>query len=225
MDVRGAGAILGQPVTSTSEENLLRLRTDPFRKIHLAVHEVAHAVKNLGFSEEDKVNWLAIYQNARRNNIFRNTYLIKDADEYFAELSRFYFNVNKKVRGPEAIRKKDLDAFAFLQEVYGHRYRRLTPAEGRLRVKTPGQRRARSTSGVRAEAEAILMKADIRAPTSGAEGTAAVDRWRVVRGKIAISRLSSFGRTKRNLAHRGAGGGSRPPHQGRTWGGDSKREC
>ena len=69
MDVRGAGGILGQPVTSTSEENLLRLRTDPFRKIHLAVHEVAHAVKNLGFSEEDKVNWLAIYQNARRNKI------------------------------------------------------------------------------------------------------------------------------------------------------------
>ena len=44
-----------------------------------------------------------------------------------------------------------------------------------LRVKTPRQRRARSTSGIGSEAEAILMKADVRAPTSGAGGTAAVD--------------------------------------------------
>ncbi len=37
------------------------------------------------------------------------------------------------------------------------------------------QRRGPSTAGVRGEAEAILMKADIRARTSGAGGTAAVD--------------------------------------------------
>ncbi len=41
--------------------------------------------------------------------------------------------------------------------------------------KTPRQRRAPSTSGVRGEAEVALTRADVRALTSGAGGTAAVD--------------------------------------------------
>ena len=46
--------------------------------------------------------------------------------------------------------------------------------EGPLRVKTLRQRRARSTSGVRVEAEVALTRADDRALTSGAGGTSAV---------------------------------------------------
>ncbi len=43
-----------------------------------------------------------------------------------------------------------------------------------LWVKSEPQRRARSMSGVRGRAEEILMKADIRARTSGAGGRAVV---------------------------------------------------
>ncbi len=41
-------------------------------------------------------------------------------------------------------------------------------------VKTPPQCRARFTTGVRAEAEVVLTRADVRALTSGAGGTSAV---------------------------------------------------
>ena len=47
--------------------------------------------------------------------------------------------------------------------------------EGPQGVKSEPQRRAPSTSGARGRAEAILTKADVRALTSGAGGTAAVD--------------------------------------------------
>ena len=48
-------------------------------------------------------------------------------------------------------------------------------APWQLWVNSEPQHRVPSTSGIRGEAEAILKEADVRAPTSGAEGTAAVD--------------------------------------------------
>ncbi|MFQ5974021.1 MAG: hypothetical protein ACE5Q3_16975, partial [Alphaproteobacteria bacterium] len=45
-------------------------------------------------------------------------------NEYFAELSQSYFAVNSEIGGPEAIKGKDPDAFAFLEAVYSHGSRR-----------------------------------------------------------------------------------------------------
>jgi hypothetical protein len=50
--------------------------------------------------------------------------------------------------------------------------------------KVPRRSSRRSTSEIRGEAEAILMKIDIWAPTSGVEGSPAVAGWRAARGNL-----------------------------------------
>ena len=58
--IRGLGAVRGQPVSATSEENLLGLPGDPFWAESIAHHEFAHAVMNLGFTTDDLDRWTQI---------------------------------------------------------------------------------------------------------------------------------------------------------------------
>lgn len=74
------------------------------------------------------------------------------------------------------------------------------------------------TSVVWGEAEAILMRADIRARASGAAGISAVAGAGLEQPGIAISRLSALCKSCRILERCDAGGGSRPQHQERSFG-------
>lgn len=116
--IRGLGAVRGQPVTATSEENLLGLAGDPFRAESIAHHEFAHAVMNLGFTAADLGRWTQIYDAAVQNGTFPGTFAMVHQDEYFAELTQSYFSVNNEIGGPTAIQSADPDAFGFLEEVY-----------------------------------------------------------------------------------------------------------
>ena len=116
--VRGAGAIPVQPVTATSEENLLKLKDDRFSQESITHHEFAHAIMNLGFSDMERNRWHEIYQAAAKRNIFPGAFAMKNADEYWAELSQSYFSVNNEINGDERIRKEDRVAFEFLRSVY-----------------------------------------------------------------------------------------------------------
>ncbi|MEO2036323.1 MAG: hypothetical protein ABGZ35_29975 [Planctomycetaceae bacterium] len=118
-NVRGAGGIPAQPVTATSEENLLRLKGDPFAAENITCHEFAHAIMNLGFSVDEQRSWKAIYKAAKQNNLFPGAFAMTNADEYWAELSQSYFGVNNEINGPLAIRQHDSDAFRFLERIYG----------------------------------------------------------------------------------------------------------
>jgi alpha-glucosidase len=117
--VRGAGGVPGQPVTATSEENLLRLSGDPFAAEDITCHEFAHAVMNLGFTEEQRRKWKELYTRAKEKNLFTGTFAMTNADEYWAELSQSYFGVNNESNSPGTIRRADPDAFVFLESVYG----------------------------------------------------------------------------------------------------------
>jgi hypothetical protein len=117
--VRGAGAVIGQPVTATAEENLLKLPGDPFAAESVTHHEFAHAIMNLGFTEADHREWKAIYKAAADNKLFPGAFAMTNPDEYWAELSQSYFSVNNEINGPELIREKDPAATAFLVKVYG----------------------------------------------------------------------------------------------------------
>ena len=117
--IRGAGAVPGQPVTATSEENLLRLKGDPFAAESVTCHEFAHAIMNLGFTAKDKQRWTVIYSNAKQRNLFPGTFAMTNADEYWAELSQSYFGVNNEINSPVLISHQDPDAFHFLESVYG----------------------------------------------------------------------------------------------------------
>jgi hypothetical protein len=117
--VRGAGGVRSQPVTATSEENLLRLDGDAFAAESVTCHEFAHAIMNLGFSDEEHRRWKAIYEAAKQQDLFPGAFAMTSADEYWAELSQSYFGVNNEINGLLAIQRSDPDAFRFLEEIYG----------------------------------------------------------------------------------------------------------
>lgn len=119
-NIRGAGGIPRQPVTATSEENLLRAKGDRFGGESVICHEFAHAIMNLGFTGDEKHRWMAIYSNAKRRNLFPKAFAMTHPDEYWAELSQSYFNVNNEINNIAYIKQQDPDAFAFLQSIYGN---------------------------------------------------------------------------------------------------------
>ena len=119
--MRGAGGIPSQPVTATSEENLLELKGDPFWQECITRHEFAHAIMNLGFSEAEKKEWAAIYAEAAKKETFPGSFAMKNADEYWAELSQSYFSRNNEINEPKTIRKGDKAAFEFLRRIYDPR--------------------------------------------------------------------------------------------------------
>lgn len=119
--VRGGGAIPTQLTTATSEENLLNLPSDPYRGLEdIAVHELGHAVMNLGFTLNDKERLRKLYDDAKERKVFPpKTFGLVNPDEFFAELSQSYFNVNNEMGNALAIKEKIPEAFKFLEEIYG----------------------------------------------------------------------------------------------------------
>lgn len=119
-EIRGLGAVPGQPVTATSEENLRGLPEDRWHAESITHHEFAHAVMNLGFSVEDQTRWGGIYAEAVKSATFPGAFAMVHPDEYWAELTQSYFSVNNEIGGPEAVQEGDPEAFAFLKEIYGN---------------------------------------------------------------------------------------------------------
>jgi hypothetical protein len=124
--VRGAGGIPDQPVTATSEENLLHLENDPFHAEDIARHEFAHAIMNLGFNENELKQWRAIYAAAKSRQLFPGAFAMANADEYWAELSQSYFGVNNEINGRQLVAERDPEATRFLESIYGP----LVPQQG-----------------------------------------------------------------------------------------------
>ena len=116
---RGLGGVTGQPVTATSEENILMLPGDPFAGESILHHEFAHAIMNMGFTDEDRERWSTIYEEAVAAGRFRDTFAITRPDEYFAKLSQAYFSFNDEIGDPADILAEDPNAHAFLRDVYG----------------------------------------------------------------------------------------------------------
>jgi hypothetical protein len=117
--IRGAGAVPGQPVTATSEENLLKLSGDPFSAESVTHHEFAHAIMNLGFTQHDRDMWNAIFRRAVAKHLFPGAFAMTSPDEYWAELSQSYFSVNNEINGPAIVHDQDPAAAAFLAAIYG----------------------------------------------------------------------------------------------------------
>ena len=116
--IRGLGAVQDQPVTATSEENLLGLPGDPFGAESVLHHEFAHAIMNLGFDPAMSAKWSEIYETAVQEGRFPGTFAITHPDEYFAELSQSFFSVNNEIGGRASVLEEDSAAYAFLQDIY-----------------------------------------------------------------------------------------------------------
>ncbi len=91
--VRGTG---GLP-TSFGEENLLSLPLDRYDDESIAVHEFAHtidgALSGLDSTWRDQKN--AAYRNAVHKGLYKDTYCIGNAGEYWAESVQAFFDCNR----------------------------------------------------------------------------------------------------------------------------------
>ena len=126
--IRGLGGVRGQPVSSASEESVLGLdvREYPHNRFPfdalITVHEFAHGIQNVCFTQEDHKKWNAFYAAAKQDDIFPGTHMMHDTKEFFAVFTTAYFEVTDEIgrgAGRSTIRKEYPEIFAFLEELYG----------------------------------------------------------------------------------------------------------
>jgi hypothetical protein len=126
--IRGLGAIKGQPVSATSEEQILGLSKDQYphnRFPHIGfitVHEFAHGIQNLCFTQSDWEQWGGFYDAALQAGIFPGTHMMHDVHEFFAVFSTAYFEVTDELgKGVdrEMLREDYPEVARSLEDIYG----------------------------------------------------------------------------------------------------------
>lgn len=98
---RGLGGVLGRAVSCGGEENVLCLRQDRYYGDDIFFHEAAHGVAEVGLAgglPHLYRRLTGIFNAARRQGLWRNTYAMTDQREYFAEALQSYFN--NHIEGP-----------------------------------------------------------------------------------------------------------------------------
>lgn len=92
------GAPQGDFTASFGEENVLALPSDRYVGESIMVHEFAHIIHTIGICgvepNFDK-RLEACMENARKNNLWKNTYALSDKYEYFAEGVQSFFDCNR----------------------------------------------------------------------------------------------------------------------------------
>lgn len=115
---RGLGPTLIRPAVSCAEENVLAYPNDPYKGEDILIHEFTHAIHQLGISHIDpefdkKLN--SIFNLAKTEGLWKNTYASSNASEYFAEGVQSWFNVNQE-RSPSDGIHNDINTRIELKE-------------------------------------------------------------------------------------------------------------
>ena len=122
---RGMGGLLA----SCGEENLLKLEKDRYKGRDICVHEFAHDIFDFGIPREVRAKFREQYAKSLKQGLWKGAYAASNPDEYFAELSMWYFGTHgdlhmkgdKPENGPDGLKKYDPDAFALFDELYSGR--------------------------------------------------------------------------------------------------------
>lgn len=117
---------LGGKLTSCGEENLLRLDRDRYRGRDICVHEFAHNIYAHGMSAEVRREFRGQYRRSLANGLWVGSYAASNDDEFFAELSMWYWGTRgdlgmpgtKPARGREGLRAYDPEACQLLDQFY-----------------------------------------------------------------------------------------------------------
>ena len=125
-EIRGLGAVRGQPVTTAAEEQLLGLIGPqhpyyPYRGL-VVVHEFAHAILNLCLTQDDHDQWDGYYEEAVRVGLSPGTHMMSNVQEFFAVFSTGYFEVRDELErgsGREDLERQFPEIFQALDEIYG----------------------------------------------------------------------------------------------------------
>jgi hypothetical protein len=120
---------MGGRLTSCGEENLLKLQKDKYFGRDICVHEFSHSIRNYGIARQVREKFDQQYRRSLDKGLWKGSYAGSKPDEFFAELSMWYFGTHgdlhmpepKPANGPEGLRKYDPEAFALFDEFYSGR--------------------------------------------------------------------------------------------------------
>jgi hypothetical protein len=102
----GVGAVIGRPITSTSEENALCYGDDPYRGFSVFIHEFAHSIHLIGLRMADPTfesRLKQAYQTAMASGLWANTYSAQNHLEYWAEGVGIWFDAHWSVQNPPEV--------------------------------------------------------------------------------------------------------------------------
>jgi hypothetical protein len=120
---------MGGRLVSCGEENLLKLEKDKYRGRDICVHEFAHAIRNLALPDEVQSKFDQQYERSIAKGLWVKGYAATNPDEFFAELSMWYFGTHgdmnmvepKPKDGPEGLKAYDPEAYALFDDFYQNR--------------------------------------------------------------------------------------------------------
>jgi cyclophilin family peptidyl-prolyl cis-trans isomerase len=134
---RGLGATPEAPAVSCAEENLLSFPGDPYDDENILIHELAHAIHEMGLNRVDPTfaeRLLAAYRDAETDGLWRGTYAATNPTEYWAEGVQSWFDDNRqndalhnRVNTRAELEEYDPALARLCREVFGEgdwRYRR-----------------------------------------------------------------------------------------------------
>ncbi len=125
-DIRGVGGVRGLAVSSAAEEQLLgNLEPHhpwyPFRGL-VAVHEFAHGIENLCFTQADYEQWNGFYEEAEQAELYPGSHMMANLDEYFAVMTTWYFEVTDElgeISDRNKLKERFPMVFQALDDIYG----------------------------------------------------------------------------------------------------------
>lgn len=117
---------MGGQLVSCGEENLLKISPDKYFGRDICVHEFSHAIRIFGMNETVRVQFDAQYQRSIAKGLWVKGYAAVNTDEFFAELSMWYFgthgdmNMNepKPKSGSAGLKEYDPEAYALFDAFY-----------------------------------------------------------------------------------------------------------
>ncbi|MGH7970304.1 MAG: anthrax toxin lethal factor-related metalloendopeptidase [Limisphaerales bacterium] len=117
---------MGGRLVSCGEENLLRLDKDRYRGRDICLHEFAHAIRNDAMNREVRKKFNDQFRISTAKGLWLKSYAASNPDEYFAELTMWYFGTHgdmsmtgpKPKDGAEGLKEYDPQAFALFDDFY-----------------------------------------------------------------------------------------------------------
>jgi hypothetical protein len=91
---RGFGGLIQSPYTSAPEENILCLANNRYWDMSVLIHEMGHTVMNVGYYGHTTPNQFTTAYSASlaANKWAKNSYMMSNVDEYFADGSLVWFD-------------------------------------------------------------------------------------------------------------------------------------
>lgn len=166
---RGLGATAQRPAVSCAEENLLDEPGDPYAGESICVHEFAHTIHTIALARLDPSfdeRLRQAFGRAEANGIWRGTYAMSNAGEYWAEGVQSWFDTNLHddsqhgaIDTREEVQALDPELASLIVEVFG---------EVTWRYQRPGQRtpEARESLGLPARLPRFSWPRALEQPVS-----------------------------------------------------------